>query len=229
MPCQHIQEQCSSALDDGASGLDIDILAGCGKFGKFTTNIERDMVSRMNKFMKVPIRPLKVPIPKHIKSSSKAKVVDAHVILPHEIFGALCQRRELMVKAFGSPADWTAFWRCSSQEVWFKEHPLVDLLRSRPNRCVPAIVHGDDAQRSRRVGQTIRLLHWFSPTSRAIDTLQEKIPCTLLDNDDLMSQAQISLTNRWVVWSFNCASRNLHPEHDWEGECHDHRRNLSAG
>lgn len=226
--CSQIQEEASCALEDGASGDDLDVLAGCGKDGKFGSNIQRDMQTRLLRHLKVPLRPYRVAVPALEKTSGLVRVTEPWVVLPHDLWKALSRNSTHYYSVLGKPADWQTFWGANQHETWYLEHPLKHLLDSEASQCVPVLLHGDDAQRTKSNG-SIGLFSWYSPCSRGSRTVNEKLVCTVTENSEDARQAVEELTNLAVSWSLKAACCDRYPKKNESGEDLDAKRKSVAG
>jgi len=88
------------------------------------------------------------------------------------------------------------------------------------------LVFGDDAQTSKRVGQNVKLLLWYSPVAQARKSDERLIPLYLVPTTEVAFLAICKYLNRAVVWSFNAAAANVQPYWTEERHCEKLRFSL---
>ena len=186
-------------------------MASLGTNGSHPQNAERDFQRRIRSVVDIPIEPYSVDVPIYNKRISKVRIVTAHVALPHLLWAALRNTSPAYFHALlGQRSMWELFWKCHKEEPWYKDHPHKDILDGSPSLCCPFLIFGDDAQTSKRVGRTVRLLEWYSPVAEIRSHLSQ-FPLLMVDNDQPSAPSIIHAIEEACVWSFNRAGRNIHP------------------
>ena len=211
--CSTIQHLSRAAIRSGASGQDLELLASCGSDGRNPQNAERDLVSRMNRFLDLPIKPYLVDVIRHQKATGAVTMTKGAIILPHRVFAEISKMPVKFVEMFGRREQWAAYWQAHAGEEWFLRHPHRSFILDNIDKCCPFIYYGDDAQTSKRVGRTCRMSAWFSPMAEDRSGFS-KIPLLFADNDERHIKAQLRFLNEAAIWSFKLAARNVNAAFD---------------
>ena len=102
-------------------------------------------------------------------------------------------------------------WHHCATEQWFLNHPLRDVILAQPLKCVPYVLHADDAQVSRRIGRTIRAYSCITPCAKVQDPLHGRIALAVWQNDEpLKAMIEIPAKNL-MAWSGQAAACNINP------------------
>ncbi len=133
---------CQDALEDGATAEcdTLRLIAGCGTKGKHPQNIERDLLSRMRKHLKVGFKPFPVTVPAVDTATELTRENTAYAILPHEVFPSLYELERshgTFHERFGRPENWEEFWLAHRFDDWMDEHPLRYYILANPRMCSP--------------------------------------------------------------------------------------------
>ncbi len=188
------------------------VVHGIGVQGKQTSNSERDLHTRMPKYLNIPVKPHFFDTVRYHKQSGKSKLVTGAIICPHDILGALHRHSRLLYYVLGARDQWVAFWKANAQETWFVEHPDRAAMERSPWLYAPFLIFGDDAQTCKRVGSNVKLLCWFSPVSEARESFHRLLPiymCPTKERNTLAIQRRAEVS---AVWSFEAAARNKNPQ-----------------
>ena len=143
LPCMEarsfrkIQADALAAIADGAQSVGLQALASAGAKGKHPQNASRDCLRKVKKEMALDVEPYCVEVVVRKRKTTECKIVNAAVLLPHEMFAALSKIPAMFDQVFGCAEDWVRFWQHSSQEVWFLDHPLRDFISTFPHLAVP--------------------------------------------------------------------------------------------
>jgi len=172
---------------------------------------------RLAKALDLPIEPYPVTVPKMDKQTGKVKIHEAAIILPSDLFGFLHKDPARFRKVFGTPDQWALYWCTVRGERWFQLHPDKDRIQARPHEHCPHLIFGDDAQTSKRVGNNVKLLMWFSPFSESRLSADRMLPVYLVPTREKTFIGITNLLEHAAVWSFNAASTNKQPVSDQNG------------
>ena len=135
----------------------------------------------------------------------------AAAINPHDLFGALHPRQRAFTHIFGTRESWAEYWGCVQNEPWFIAHPAREHILREPWCHCPYLVFGDDAQTSKRVGNNVKILVWYSTMSIERKTELRLLPIYMTPTTEKNRAAVERRLSQQAVWSFTAASRNIHP------------------
>ena len=190
-----------------------------GGAGKSPNNIERDLHRRAKLLVDLPIDPELIEVPRYHRRSGLMKMINAALICPHDLFGALFERPKAFVNLFGTRESWVEYWNCMREELWLKEHPDYEHILQHPERFCPFVLFGDDAQTSKRVGQNVKLMCWMSPLSIHRSSEKRLIPIYVMPTQEKNRKAIENLLDMMATWSFNAAAVNCHPHRAADPGC----------
>ncbi len=211
LPAGRARQQAKAALDSGARGVDLEIIASVGSQGENPQNDERDLLNRLEDLVDVPVKPYSIQVPKLVKKTGKVRVTTACIIPAHRVLAEVHKLGPVVfTEMFGERKDWARYWHAHRDEIWLKEHVHYEEIRRNPTAWCPYLIFGDDAQTSKRVGRTCRLLMWFSPVTK-IRSFHSHVPLLIVDNDEATIDGMVHRLHRAAVWSFKFAGRNLNP------------------
>ena len=142
MTTPQIQKIAMAALDDGAKGDDLHIIASLGANGRFPANMERDLEARLKPS---PFSSCIAHIALPFKSNFQIKWTDTSVLLPHEVFATLFSLHpaKFIESLLGSSVSRTTnFWAAMKGHPSMEYHPeLRD--QAIASKTIPISLHGD--------------------------------------------------------------------------------------
>ena len=115
-----------------------------------------------------------------------------------------------MTTFVGNTSDLVELWKMTLEHnpKKLEHHPALDLIKSKPESCIPIRVWGDDAPLGKR-GRGIRAVSWSS-ASVVGESIRCKMPIFAIDNrhknastDDMLMEI--------AAWSFNVLLSGCHP------------------
>lgn len=215
-------------MKDGLHADMMSPVASAGTGGKWKSNISRDLVRRALSSLELQVPVYEVDVVQPLRKTLDCRVRKAKVILPHEMWAAIAEHPALFDTVFGSPSDWSEFWRRSQGEAWFAEHPLRDQIIADPQRHCPYVIHGDDAPLCKRGKRSVRVLQWSSPVSSA-PTLQQKLIVATNETKSPLAYQHQAAIDQVAAWSFNVALTNEYPALDHRDDPICGRRRYKIG
>ena len=225
--CRKLREEAAAAVQDGVDVSLMSPVVSAGHNGKWKNNISRDLVRRALSSLELQVQVYDIHVVQPNRKTLDCKVRKAHVVLPHEMWAAIAQFPTLHSTVFGSPSEWSEFWRRCQGETWFQEHALRDQILAAPEMHCPYVIHGDDAPLCKRGKRSVRVIQWSSPVSRAPTLMQKLVIATNESKSPLAYQHQAAI-DQVASWSFNIALENRYPAVDHNGEQIRGRRRYKA-
>ena len=205
-------------------------LTACGGANKWTSNIERDMLTKAKHLFGITLDPMLLPIYRFQKPTGRPVKSLAAVLLPHEVHSCLEEFPSKYAAVFGVEDDWERFWALVRNQRWLREHPMRHVVSSMPRQCVPFVLHNDDAPVSRRVGRSIRATNLIGPLGQGGSSMESIIPLAVTVNDEVFAKAMEETVDSAITWSCIAASENRNPSsHPVPGAKLDRVREAKAG
>ena len=205
--CRKLREEAAAAVQDGVDVSLMSPVVSAGHNGKWKNNISRDLVRRALSSLELQVQVYDIHVVQPNRKTLDCKVRKAHVVLPHEMWAAIAQFPTLHSTVFGSPSEWSEFWRRCQGETWFQEHALRDQMIAAPEMHCPYVIHGDDAPLCKRGKRSVRVIQWSSPVSRAPTLMQKLVIATNETKSPLAYQHQAAI-DQVASWSFSIALEN---------------------
>jgi hypothetical protein len=150
------------------------------------------MHSRFGKLSDV--QPYEVALPLK-KRNGTIVVRTAHVLPPHEVFSALCQRETLQEESLGCPLAALQFWRDFDQQPWIQSHPARGLKAS---VVFPLSFHGDDATAFHQSSATV--MSWSSLLQHGCEWRTRFLFCAIPTSQ--LTPGAYSILFKILCWSF---------------------------
>ena len=210
-----IQRQALGNVADGICPSDVVGLASLGSLGRHPANIERDLFRKLRRQMGDLLGTYTVKIP----SAHASGTTTVDLLLPHELWAWMWRAYPAHAKTtfVGQDSDLVKLWEMTLEHNPDKlaDHPALDLIRSRPQRCVPIRLWGDDAPLGKK-GRGLRALSWSSATVVG-ESMRCKMPIFAIDNRNKTAATDDALMDI-AAWSFNTLLTGRHPATDHEGK-----------
>ena len=90
------------------------------------------------------------------------------------------------------------------------------------------VLFGDEAPVDQKSVRAVRSVQWSSPLSKA-PTLEKKLLIGTSNALDPLHKVQERALDSVAAWSFNVATENTWPKHDWDGKAFNSYRSKMAG
>ena len=227
-PLAALQRDALAAVKDGLKHDEVEMLAGLACHGKYKGNVERDFLSRAKRMLHISVETYPVSI--NMVDGSTQTV---HLILPHELFGALWWEREHVAEQRLIGMDCVnEFWQIAfdSNEPFYANHPMAAEIKASPNSHIPIRLWGDDAPVGRH-GRAIRTISWASAATRG-EAMKSKHLVWITD-PLLVPHEQEDPLFKVLAWSLDILATGKYPGVDHTGkswhETGDRRRERLAG
>ena len=170
-----VQQIAAAAVEDGAAGHDIKVLAGLGSKGRYPGNMHRELVNHMHPTF---VEDAMAQTQAHYRLDHFRGITTLthQVLLPHTLFHCLFTHHPeaFRDRILGCSEDNVGkFWDSMSLHPAYNGHPIT-ARDNHKSKCVPLAVHGDGVAVSgcgKSWSKTIDVYSWTSMIGRG-STLQ---------------------------------------------------------
>ena len=205
---KQVQDYVSGAHAQGASGPNVERIAGAGASGQHPQNLQRALISCFG-------MPLGAPEFSWFKIPTKAGDIHHPFFLPHSWFASLHDfNPDLWASAVQGP-DGAAvnFWRSMSDTPFVRNHPILHNREDLWSRCIPIGLHGDAGSFSHQ--ESLFVFTMNSLLGRG-STVTKRFVIAIIKKSHMIAGTLAALF-QIINWSFNVLASGITPETDHMG------------
>ena len=219
LSCKKARDVGVDAIRSGACGNRLKNFIGTGTNGEHEQNLEREMYAQCLKQLNLPDILYDVQV--FIRKMNGCGIcrVKWPVLLPHEIFGLMYEKRQAQFHETFQTDENTLYWveTLKNEPMWLRAHPMRSLIISQMDLVSPFRIFGDDTGISKNCERPVSCLTWDADVSHG-DVWKTKIPVYIIPAH-VCVEGGLTLDDldEAAAWSFNCLSIGEWPVLDHKG------------